>query len=437
MNFISTVTKIPESAISYEKIKFSFEPFLEDNQANLPQGLDPQYLSYISIIENPVRNFKKLPRALFTLPMNAVLHQRWGMIARLIGLIIILASPTIFIILQTGIVYGKTGISFILILFILLGVAAAPAYLKIIYTLYNNMLDSKTNTWLVESIEKPLNDAYQTQWSKKYLFFSFVITIILDLELVFTTMLNETTLRYNLILTIIWILALIIGHFGISLMIYISLVSYRYVSRNTRIYDILLIKITERTKGYTEGHETILTKKNYEVVSVLSDTPGLSIRSLGDIPIIGLASSTVVINALLFLIFGPLLLRADNLPAIGGDETGLTFFMIIGLVLALLAAFGAVIIPIIRIWWAIRAFKTKALTELDPFLFDEITDVALKRDQTISNETHVLYMLRNYIYSMKPSPVNPIRLIQIALLLTLYVSRGVPGLIAVIQLLGG
>ncbi|OLS29072.1 MAG: hypothetical protein HeimC2_02670 [Candidatus Heimdallarchaeota archaeon LC_2] len=422
---IETVTEVPEAALSYERIKFSFEPFLEDNQDDLPQGLDPQYLSLISIIENPVRNFRKLPRALYTLPMNAVLHQSWGLIARLIGLIILFASPTLLIIIQTGVAYDKTAVSFVLLFFILLGVAAAPAYLKIIYTMFNNMLDSKTNTWLVESIEKPLNEAYQTQWSKKYLVVSFLITLILDLELIAITLLDGPSLRYSIFITIIWSIALLIGHFGISLMIYISLVSYRYVSRNTRIYDKLLIKITERTVGYTEGHETILSKKNYEVVSVLSDTPGLSIRSLGDIPIIGLASSTVVINALLFLIIGPFILWIDNPPNLG-DETGLTFFMIIGLILSLLAAFGAVIVPIVRIWWAIRKFKHKALTELDPFLFDEITDVALKRDLIISNETHVLYMLRNYIYTMKPSPVNPIRLIQIAALLILYVWRIVP-----------
>ncbi|MCE7733938.1 MAG: hypothetical protein GPJ54_03610, partial [Candidatus Heimdallarchaeota archaeon] len=45
---IVTVTEVPESTLSYERIKFSFEPFLEDNQDDLPQGLDPQYLSLIS-----------------------------------------------------------------------------------------------------------------------------------------------------------------------------------------------------------------------------------------------------------------------------------------------------------------------------------------------------------------------------------------------------
>ncbi|MCE7736851.1 MAG: hypothetical protein GPJ54_18350, partial [Candidatus Heimdallarchaeota archaeon] len=416
---------------------FSFEPFLEDNQDDLPQGLDPQYLSLISIIENPFRNLRKLPKALSTLPMNAVLHQNWQMIAKMIGLIIIFASPTLFIILQTGIVFHKTAVSVILLLFIFLGLAAAPVYLKIIYTMYNNMLDTKTNTWLVEEIEKPLNEAYQIQWSKKYLSISFLIALILDIELISITLFEGSSLRYSGLITFLWLVALFVGHFGISLMIYISLVSYRYVSRNTRIYDKLLVKITERTRGYTEGHETILSKKNYEVVSVLSDTPGLSIRSMGDIPLIGLGSSTVVINGLIFLIFGPLLLSIDNLPQIRGDETGLTLFMIIGLGLALLAAFGAVILPIGRIYWAIRKFKIKALTELDPFLFDEITDVALKRDQTISNETHVLYMLRNYIYSMKQSPVNPIRLIQIGALLIFYVSRGAPVLIWIISKLGG
>ncbi|MHA2028351.1 MAG: hypothetical protein ACW99A_10600 [Candidatus Kariarchaeaceae archaeon] len=430
---MTLVTEIPESAISYEKIKFGFETFLEDNQDRLPQGLDPQYLSFISILENPIRNFKKLPRALYTLPMNAVLHQSWGLIGRLIGLIILLASPTLIIILQTGFVYDDRAIGVVLLLFILLGLAAAPIYLKIIYKLFSDMLESKTNTWLIDSIEKPLNDAYQIQWSKRYLVVSFFIAMLLDLELVITTFLDGSTLRFGIIGSILWIFAIVLGHFGISMIIYISLMSYRYVSKNTRIYDKLLIKITERTKGYTEGHETILSKKNYEVVSVLSDTPGLSIRSLGDIPLIGLGLSTLVINGLIFLLFGPLLLSFEELQIkIRTDDTGLTFFMIVGLILGLMAAFGAVLIPIVRIWWAIRKFKNKALTELDPFLFDEITDVALKKDQVISNETHVLYMLRNYIYTMKQSPVNPISLLINAGLLTVYVARGVPILVSIL-----
>ncbi|MHA2252641.1 MAG: hypothetical protein ACXAD7_19920 [Candidatus Kariarchaeaceae archaeon] len=426
-------TEIPESAISYEKIKFGFETFLEDNQDSLPQGLDPQYLSYISILENPIQNFKKLPKALYTLPMNAVLHQSWGLIARLVGLIILLASPTLALILQTAFINESRAIGAVLLIFILLGLIAAPIYLKIIYKLFSDMLESKTNTWLIDSIEKPLNDAYQIQWSKKYLALSFFIAILLDIELVLTTFLDGSSLRFGILGSIFWIIAIILGHFGITMMVYISLVSYRYVARNTRIYDKLLVKITERTKGYTEGHETILSKKNYEVVSVLSDTPGLSIRSMGDIPLIGLGLSTLVINGLIFLLFGPLLLSIEELQiGIRGDDTGLTFFMILGLILGLLAAFGAVLVPILRIWWAIRKFKNKALTELDPFLFDEITDVALKKDQVISNETHVLYMLRNYIYTMKQSPVNPISLLINAGLLTVYVARGVPILVSIL-----
>ena len=79
-------------------------------------------------------------------------------------------------------------------------------------------------------------------------------------------------------------------------------------------------------------------------------------------------------------------------------------------------------------------FKNKALTELDPFLFDEMTSLALKRDTEISNETQVLYILRSYIYTMKVSPVAPFKLIYVVAITLLYGSRIIP---TILGLFGG
>ncbi len=71
------MTQLVENQIPEEEIRFDFEDFLDEHEENLPEGLDPQYLSLIPVLENPLNNLRKLPRALSTLPMNAVLHQEW------------------------------------------------------------------------------------------------------------------------------------------------------------------------------------------------------------------------------------------------------------------------------------------------------------------------------------------------------------------------
>ncbi|MHA2251419.1 MAG: hypothetical protein ACXAD7_13740, partial [Candidatus Kariarchaeaceae archaeon] len=348
--------------------------------------------------------------------MNAVIHQRWGVIYRLLGLIVLLGVPSLGLIIYAGSLYDKANVAAVLVFFIILGVAASPGYLKLMYSILINLIESKKAPWLVEEIEDPFNEAYQSMWNRRLFYISLIIPLLMEAQLINIVIIKSQI--NNPIGIAFWFILLILGHFGISLMLYLSMLSYRYVSWNSKIYDVLLQKINERVKGYTEGHESILSKKNYEVVGVLSDTPGLSVRSLGDIPILGLASSTAIFNAVFFIIFTPFFIHGplSSSVTIAGDSTGITFLIIIGLVISLIASFGAIIAPIARAWFVIRRFKIKALTELDPFLFDEITGVALKRDSVISNETQVLYMLRNYIYTMKPSPVNPIRLIQIAAL---------------------
>ncbi len=395
------------------------------------------------VLERPLKNIRSLPKALTTLPMNAVLHQEWIAGLKLIGLLILLGSPSLILILWTAAIYKKGIVGGVLVFFIIVGVIVSPGYLKLMYELLSSLVESKKAPWLVEPIEKPFNENYQIPWNKNILIFSFVITLVSDVWLVKIAFLDESSLRYEWFVSIVWILMLIVGHVGISLMLFISIVAYTYVRKNSKIYDQLLVRITKRVKGFTEGHESILSKKNYEVVGVLSDTPGLSIRSLGDIPILGLASSTLIFNAILFIIAAPWLIDGPIAETIGNqtlggiDETGITFIIIIGLVISLIAALGAIIIPIFRIFLVIRRFKLKALTELDPFLFDEITGVALKQDSIITNETQVLYMLRNYIYGMKPSPVNPLRLLQVAALLILYVYKGVPSIISFFEIIGG
>ncbi len=78
-------------------------------------------------------------------------------------------------------------------------------------------------------------------------------------------------------------------------------------------------------------------------------------------------------------------------------------------------------------------FRTKALKELDPFIYEEITNLALGRPKRTEIDLQVIFILREFIYSMKPSPVNPFRLLYFSLLFSAYAFRGIP---LIIQLIG-
>ncbi|MCY3411038.1 MAG: hypothetical protein INQ03_05300 [Candidatus Heimdallarchaeota archaeon] len=433
------------STFTKEDIRFDFEDFLEDNEQNLPEGLDPLYLSYMKNLEEPIKNIGKLRRTFYTLPVNALLHQQWNAIWQILGIIFLLSLPSISMLIYLASHYDRGLIVGFSLFFIILGIAASPVYLKTIYSTLNDLVESKKAPWLVEEIKEPFDELYQSKWNRKILKFAFGTTFLIDLkmtQLIFFPP-DGVVLFISIAAKIISVLLILLGHVGITIMLYLSMISFYFVVRNTRIYDLLLVRIIKRVRGYTDGHESILTKKNYEVVRVLSDTPGLSIRSLAQIPQLGLLSSIATFNGIIFLLLSPFLIHGniatvlDSIPHIGKDNTNLTILLILSIIISALASFGAVIMPLFRISRAMNKFKTKALVELDPFLFDEITSLALKRETEISNETQILYILRSYIYTMKISPVPPFRLIQLVALSLLYGFRIVPTIIGVLDSLGG
>ncbi len=389
-------------------------------------------------MENPLRNIRQLPVALYKLPMNAVLHQSWRTIGILYSLIVLFSIPMAVLMIYAGSLVDNTIVGAVMLFFIYIGSFVSPLYLKYIYSTLNNLVESKKAPWLVTEIKEPFQQTYHRPWNRKLLYISLLLPFILDFKLGLIIIENH---QFSVISSLGIILAFIIGHIGMSYIFYLALMSYRFVSLNTKLYDKLLVKINERVKGYTEGHESILTKKNYEVVRVLSDTPGLSIRSMGDIPTFGLGASIFVLNSAIFIILLPYLLDGagaeilQSLPAaFPKDPTNLTWIILLGILLSSIAAFGAVLMPLVRISRVMLKFKNKALTELDPFLFDEMTSLALKRDTEISNETQVLYILRSYIYTMKVSPVAPFKLIYLVAITLLYGSRIIP---SILDIFGG
>ena len=422
-----------------DEIIFEFEEFLELHEDKLPSGLDAQYMAYVPYLEKPFVNIIRLPKALIKLPMNAVLYQNWKTIGFLFAILLILGMPSFSLTIYTAALLGKSAVGITFVVLTILGLGASIAYLKQMYTILDNLLESKKAPWLVESIRKPFEDIYQKLWSRRLFTISMILAGIVDIILIGVYIGNSLVAPTQLILII---LLIIIGFLGQTLMIFLAILSYWYIILNTGLYDKTLQPIIDRVKGYTEGQESILSKKNYEVVGVLSDTPGLSIRSLGDIPVLGLLSGIFLVNSVIFLLFGTFLLigpLADSLAnrAAGvieanpdrisnPDPFGLNFILLAGIVLSALASFGAVLRPLIRITRVMGNFKQKALKDLDPFIFDEITGIALRRDSQMTDETQILFMLRNYIYTMKVSPVNPFRLIQIVLLAIVYGSRFLP-----------
>ena len=450
------------SSLTHEDIIFDFEEFLEKNEERLPEGLDSQYMIYVPVIEKPIRNLLRLPKALINLPLSAILHQNNKTIFTLFGLVLTLSLPSFVLMIFAGfqtdnIIVSelggevqfspqKGGMAISFVIFILLGAGASIAYLKYIYESINSLLMSRKAPWLVDKIRRDFLKNYKIKWNNNAFVFCLISPLALEIPIfLILRAANNGQLPFGFGFFIF--VCLLIGHMGIGTLILIMITSFRFVIINTRMYDTLLQSITTRVTGYTEGRESILNKKNYEVVGILSDTPGLSIRSLGDIPVLGLGSGIFNVNAIILIIFSPMLIYPpigdfwagifaapiDPVSGTSPDPYGLNWIILIGIAVSSIASFGAVIGPLIRITRVMGNFKEKALTELDPFIFDEITGIAVKQDNEISHETQILYIVRNYIYTMKVSPVNPFRLIQIIGLAIIYSSRVLPLIIGVLS----
>lgn len=441
------------SSLTHEDIVFDFEDFLEKNEERLPEGLDSQYMIYVPVIEKPIKNLFKVPKALMNLPLSAILHQNNKTIFTLFGLILTLSLPSFLLMIfagfQTEYIEGsdrKGGMAISFVIFILLGAGASIVYLKYIYESINSLLMSRKAPWLVDKIRRDFLKNYKVQWNNNALIFCLITPLAMEIP-IFLILRAANGGELPLSLGFFIFLCLLVGHMGIGTLILIMITSFRFVIINTKMYDTLLQSITARVTGYTEGRESILNKKNYEVVGVLSDTPGLSIRSLGDIPVLGLGSGIFNVNAIILIIFSPMLIYppignfwadtfAQPIDPVSGtspDPYGVNWIILIGIAVSSIASFGAVIGPLIRITRVMGNFKEKALTELDPFIFDEITGLAVRQDNEISHETQILYIVRNYIYTMKVSPVNPFRLIQIIGLAIIYSSRILPLIIGVLN----
>lgn len=410
----------------------------------------------------------KLPQTVFKLPINMVLFLGGKSFRQLVSLPFILILPVFYLIGDIGVFLSSLGISIFFSILALIGVFIAPMYLRYGYRTFNDIVESSQAPWLTEVIEGPVRTYYQEKWPRIPLIISAVIPLIMDFQFVYLWIQNGVSIG-----GFIWRgVLLLIGHFGVAFSIYLSLLALNYVRINSQLYDKLLKRIRQRAEGYNEGHDSILSKNNYEVVKVLADTPGLSIQSLGNIPLFGLISATIILNSFVFLLGSPFIISmveqvgqnaydaavasylidtSKTLTEVNADPELLKEMIsrastaeieaksriirniiLIALVLSLLLSFSQILFPIISISNIMGRFRTKALKELDPFIYDEITNVALGRKERSDMDLQIIFILREYIYSMKPSPVNPFRILYFSLLLSIYVFRGISFIIELI-----
>ncbi len=422
-----------------EDIHFEFEDFLAKHEKALPRDIEPEQAELLEKLRTPLKNPQSIIPGLKELPLKALLNLPWKPYLQIMLLIFMLYIPS-FVLLGIGFKFLGIPLGPIVIVMVIgiVGYWAGAFTLKFSFSLFQHLLEVARFPWIADAVKDPLESAYRKNRTKKTLTLALLLMglpTVLFIVKFFDQLSSGATSGSNAILGLVLSILSLLFVVPAQAVLLLSLIMSQ---KNTTIYDHLLQPIKNRVVGYNEGFESILTKNNYEVVMILGDTPGHSIRELGDIPLVGLASLVLVLNAFVYNLMIPiigevndLLIKAqqDNTPIIGWLVTrfspiGFLFFML--LLITVLASLTTIVLPLIKLWWVIRKFRLKALSELDPFLFDEITDTALGRKEKMEEEAHVVFALREYIYQMKTSPVDPIRLAQITILYTFYVWRGLP-----------
>ena len=442
---ISQTRNQQTKTIASNSIRFEFEDFLDSAERKLPEGFDPTVLSLLEIIKSPYKRFLQLPKAFQILPIKAYLYLPYNSIIKLYLLVILLSLPTLYLNFISAALLGSSGIAVVFLIIISLGVIIVPFYLSYMYKTYKQLLNRNDVSWLTNSVAEPFSLLYNSTWPRTLLYVSFCIPLIVEVQYFFSSIYFSLSI-YPLIALIV---LTIIGHFGFALLFYFCCLTIYFINRNMRFYNLLLLNIKTRVTGYTKGHESILTKNTYEVVKVLANTPGLSIQNLGNIPLISFFASIFVVNSLIFLVAMPYLngfivQTAFDVPGIVNTIIGVNtnpsqgarvaLFMVVlllAIVISLVLSVLQVVLPLIFLFRAMLTFRTKALIELDPYIYRDITRFAAETETkiTIESSTFMIFILRQYIEGMRPSPVNLFRLGYFTILFVVYVFRFVPNIV--------
>ena len=422
-----------------EDIYFVFEPFLEEYEKNLPKDIEPEQVHLLEQLKDPLKNIIHLPNALMKLPLSVTLSLPWKPYL-IISLILFLGYLPAFILLPIGfsLMQMPTGPLVITAIIGIIGYWSAIGSIKITFGLFSNLLNTTRFPWIAEAVKNPFTETYKKSYTKKVFFYS-IISLIIPFILFIYKALHQIIAK-----GVSPVSAIIGGTLSTIALIFvlpvqaILILSLITIQNNTKIYDKLIEPIKNRVVGYNEGFESILTKNNYEVVMILGDTPGHSLRELGDIPLLGLGTLVLVLNSFIYNMLIPVLgevnaflnsAKDHKTPVLGGIVSYFSpvgFLFLILLLITVFFSLTTIIIPLFKLWWVIRKFRIKALKELDPYIFDEIQDTALGRKEQMEHEALVLFSLRQYIYQMKTSPVDPVKLTQMVLVYIGYLFKFLP-----------
>ena len=456
-------------AYSSEEIRFPFEEFLEENINILPRGVDVEYSELIIKLQKPHRNIGAVWKAIWGSPYKVIFHAPWNsyvLIASVFYLPFLLAiiGLTFITFLFNGPLTGVLQVS----IAGTLGYASAVFYLKFLYMSYFRLVNQTKYPWLSEN----LSDEFNKYFNKRHLPRALRIAI-------FTSTITYGVLVLLLLgrlrLVNIYEVILILGIGALTILFLIPtqvvlLSALMLVPLNTTLYGKIVNPILHRIQTYQKGYESILSKNNYEVIMILGDSPALSTRELGEIPLFTLGLSTLTFNGLVFTILSPVINEVLSWSALqklpinatnainktyqstydkaisagksvavakelaqaaaesAGSSVAAANLLLIILALAIIWTFSSTMWPIIKLTWFMYYYKNKALEELDSFLFDKIMAFASGAIKEIESETEVLFNLRQYVYNLKRSPVNPLRLLQMSVLFLLYIFRGLRGI---------
>ncbi|MCG3224679.1 MAG: hypothetical protein H7647_09455, partial [Candidatus Heimdallarchaeota archaeon] len=306
------------------------------------------------------------------------------------------------------------------------GVLFSLFYLKYTHDGYLGLTLEKRIEW----IEKPVRE-YYAKYYDRYLPKNPIIIILsllsgigLNLPMLLVTIPKTTGTNLS-VANAFGIISCIVS----PLMFYIFYLATYYLILNTQIYSKILKTIKERLTTYLDEYGTLLNRENYDIIWALGDTPGRSIRQLENIPVAGLLSALITTIAMAMgtinlLIYG----FASEMPSLGfpiltfvaADSPWTVMVVIISVLLAAIM-FLIVYLPLNSFRVKMVKFKTKALIELDNYIFANVVEFELKYAEDAKQENVTMFQLRNYISNMRTIPISTGKLLKSSMAIIIWV----------------
>ncbi|MCK4895183.1 MAG: hypothetical protein KAS47_00105 [Candidatus Heimdallarchaeota archaeon] len=414
---------------------FEFEDLIIEHYKKYPRtAAMVENPLYLKALENPFLYFYLVPIALFKVKLNSILALKWWNYIKLWFYVVLLFIPTIIMVivpfqeLAAPLDLSKIMIDLTVSVLIPLlgGVLFSLFYLKYTHDGYLGLTLEKRVEW----IEKPVRE-YYAKYYDRYLPRNPIIIILsllsgigLNLPMLLITIPQTTGTKLSAATTF-GIISCIVS----PLMFYIFYLATYYLILNTQIYSKILKTIKERLTTYLDEYGTLLNRENYDIIWALGDTPGRSIRQLENIPVAGLLSALITTIAMAMgtinlLIYG----FASEMPSLGfpiltfidADSPWTVMVVIISVLIAAIM-FLIVYLPLNSFRVKMVKFKTKALIELDNYIFANVVEFELKYAEDAKQENVTMFQLRNYISNMRTVPISTGKLLKSSMAIIIWV----------------